>query len=175
MERLAQYLIVPPGPGDATALAEVQVRAWHETYPGLIPSAYLARMSAPVQAERWRRTLNRPHAGDVTLALEGVNQIAGYCSGAVGYGEAEIFTLYLLSEVQGRGLGAHLFQAVARALGAGGAETLDVWVLNGNHRAMGFYARLGGRPSGERPVRGFGGGLYESRFHWSNIAALIGD
>ncbi|MGH7022712.1 MAG: GNAT family N-acetyltransferase [Caulobacteraceae bacterium] len=176
MERLAESVIVPAGPGDAAALAAVHVHSWRETYAGLLPAQYLERMSAPVHATRWRRQLTRARPGEVVMAVEGPKGITAYCAGAVGAGstEAEIFTLYLLRSVQGSGLGRRLFETTARVLAAQGAKSLRVWVLNGNERATGFYAHLGGVPAAERPVTGWGGTLRETGYRWSDIAVLTG-
>ncbi|HEY1447699.1 MAG TPA: GNAT family N-acetyltransferase [Caulobacteraceae bacterium] len=175
MERLAESIIIPAGPGDAVSLAEVHVNAWRETYPGLLPSQYLARMSVGAHATRWRRQLACPRTGEVVLVAEGPHGLTAYCAGALAEdGEAEIFTLYLLKSVQGSGLGRRLFATSARVLEAEGALALKVWVLNGNERARGFYAHLGGTPVAERPVSGWGGGLMETAYSWSRIGALTG-
>ena len=173
MERLAEFVIVPAGPGDAAALAEVHVRAWRETYRGLLPELYLQRMSAAQHAQRWRRQLTRARPGEVVLAAEGPRGVMGYCAGAiVGGTEAEIFTLYLLRASQGCGLGRRLMEMTARALTAQGAKSLRLWVLNGNDKAMGFYAHLGGVPVSDRPSPGWSGALRETAVRWSDIRAL---
>jgi GNAT superfamily N-acetyltransferase len=173
MERLAESIIIPAGPGDAAALAEVHVRSWRETYPGLLPAQYLERMSVPVHATRWRRQLTRARPGEVVLAAEGPRGLVAYCAGAVvADSEAEVFTLYVLKSVQGSGLGRRLLATAARVLHAEGATALRVWVLNGNAHAKGFYAHLGGVPAAERPVSGWGGGLMETAYRWRDIAAL---
>ena len=172
MERLAEFAIVPAGPGDAAALAQVHVAAWRETYPGLLPAAYLQRMSQPVHAARWRRQLTRAAVGEVVLVAEGPSGLTAYCAGALKGGAAEVFTLYLLRRVQGLGLGRRLLATTARVLQAQGAQSLDVWVLNGNDNAMAFYAHLGGAAVAERPVSGWGGGLMETLYRWNNISEL---
>lgn len=177
MERLAESVIIPAGPGDAAALAEVHVRSWRETYFGLLPAQYLARMSAPVHAARWRRQLTRARPGEVVLAAEGPRGLVAYCAGAAATAgssndEAEISTLYLLKSAQGRGLGRTLFATTSRVLEAEGASALHVWVLNGNERARGFYVHLGGKAVAERPVTGWGGGLRETAYRWRDIRAL---
>jgi ribosomal protein S18 acetylase RimI-like enzyme len=177
MERLAESVIVPAGPGDSAELAEVHVKSWRETYPGLLPAQYLERMSTAAHATRWRRQLIRARAGEVVMAAEGPSGLIAYCAGAVdarGPGEAEIFTLYLLKGAQGFGLGRRLFETTARVLEAQGAQALSVSVLNGNERAMGFYAHLGGVPAGERPVSGWGGALRETTYRWRDIGRLTG-
>lgn len=173
MERLAESIIIPAGPGDAVALAEVHVRSWRETYAGLLPPQYLERMSVPVHATRWRRQLTRTRPGEVVLAAEGPAGLTAYCAGArLAEDEAEVFTLYVLKSAQGSGLGRRLFATAARVLRAEGARSLRLWVLNGNERARGFYAHLGGVVTAERPVSGWGGGLRETAYRWSDIGAL---
>ena len=46
-------VIFPAGPADAEALARVHVQSWRETYRGLLPDAYLARMSEEAHARRF--------------------------------------------------------------------------------------------------------------------------
>jgi ribosomal protein S18 acetylase RimI-like enzyme len=175
MERLAECVIVPAGPGDAAALAQVHVQSWRETYRDLLPAQYLERMSEAAHAKRWRRQLSHSRANEVVLAAEGPGGLTAYCAGAIlaiGDGEAEIFTLYLLRAVQGAGLGRRLFEMAARVLEAHGARALTVWVLKGNLHANGFYTHLGGVPVEERPVNGWGGGLLETAYRWGDVGRL---
>ncbi|MDQ2859685.1 MAG: GNAT family N-acetyltransferase [Pseudomonadota bacterium] len=172
MERLIDCVILPAGPGDADDLARVHIRAWRETYAGLLPAGYLAAMNPKVHARRWRLQLTRARAGEVVLSAEGRGGLVGYCAGAVAGEEAEIFTLYLLRAAQHVGLGRRLFAATARVLAAGGAVSLNLWVLNGNRVARAFYARNGGRAGAERPVRGWGGEFLETAYRWDDIGSL---
>ncbi len=175
MERLADTLIVPAGPGDAGGLARVHVRAWRETYTGLLPDGYLERMHPALYARRWRQQLTRARPGELVLVAEGPDGLIGYCAGlldADAAPRAEIHTLYLLREAQGFGLGRRLMQTAARAFQGQGAESLTLWVLAGNTRAQAFYAHLGGVMAGERPVQGWGGGLTERRYDWTPIGDL---
>ena len=174
MQRLDDVFIVPAGPGDALALAEVHVRAWRETYAGLLPAAYLARMEARLHARRWRSQLTAAHAGDVVLAAEGRAGLVGYAAGRLveGAAIAEVFTLYVVRDAQRKGLGRRLLGACARALADQGAGGLQLWVLDGNVAARAFYAHLGGVRVDGRPVRGWGGDLTESAYRWDEIRAL---
>lgn len=175
MERLDRAIILSAGPGDAEGIARVHVKAWRLTYRGLLPERYLAAMSTAQHAARWRRRLLAPDPGEVVLAAEAREGLVGYCSAQVRQDQrsAEIFTLYLLPEAQGRGLGRRLLSSTARALHAAGAETLQLWVLNGNDRARRFYEHLGASVAGERPVRGWGGGCIETAMAWTDLAVLI--
>ena len=147
MQNQLAYAISPAGPGDAGDLARVHVQAWRETYPGLLPQAYLDALSIPRHSRLWRRRLMS--TGEVTLAAEGESGLVGYCSGGDARGRteglAEITTLYVLRQAQGSGVGRRLLTDTARVLAARGAVSLVIWVLRDNAKARGFYEHLGGR------------------------------
>lgn len=171
-------LIVPAGPSDAQALAKVHVASWRETYDGLLPAAYLARLSVEAHARRWFWSLTRPQPGDVTLAADGPDGLVGYVSGGASRrnraDEGEVHTLYILRRAQGEGVGRALLQGAARVLAAGGARSLAISVLRDNVKARGFYARLGGIAEASRPEHGPGGVMQEVYYVWPDITALTG-
>jgi ribosomal protein S18 acetylase RimI-like enzyme len=111
------------------------------------------------------------------LAAEGPEGLIGYSAGlrtldAADGPHGEIFTLYLLRAAQRRGLGRRLLASGARVLAAEGARSLRLWVLSANESAREFYQRLGGAQGAERPVGGWGGGLMETVYTWSDIGVL---
>jgi ribosomal protein S18 acetylase RimI-like enzyme len=172
------FVVFPPGPSDAEDLARVHVTSWRETYRGLLPDAFLARMSEPGFARRFRRALTQAGEG-VTLAAADRYGLVGYAQGGPSRrampGEAEIATLYILRQAQGQGLGGRLMVQAARALAAQGATSLMISVLRDNIRARGFYEHLGGEPEAARQEPGPGGRLlYEVAYRWRDIAALTG-
>ncbi|MGH6993751.1 MAG: GNAT family N-acetyltransferase, partial [Caulobacteraceae bacterium] len=143
MERLADCVIMPAGPGDAADIAKVHVESWRQTYPGILPAAYLEAMNPRLHARRWRAQLTAARAGEVVLLAEGPSGLLGYCAGATARGEGRIFTLYVLRPAQRAGLGRRLLVGEARALAAQGARTLELEVLSENRPARGFYERMG--------------------------------
>lgn len=172
------FVVFPAGPADAEALALAHVTAWRETYRGLLPEAYLARLSQVAHARRFARALLHPGAHEVTLAVADRWQILGYAQGGPSRrgvpGEAEIATLYLLRRAQGRGLGRRLLAASARTLAARGATSLVISVLRDNLAARGFYERLGGEAEPARLEPGPGGAmLQEVAYRWGDIGALF--
>ena len=173
------HVIFPAGPADAEALARVHVASWRETYRGLLPDGYLARLSVEAHTRRFAQALKQPKADDVTLALADRWDIVGYAAGAPSRrgvsGEAEVATLYLLRAVQGRGQGRRLLAQTARALGARGARSLVISVLRDNAPARAFYEHLGGEAEPPRQERGPGGALlYEVAYRWGDIGRLFG-
>jgi ribosomal protein S18 acetylase RimI-like enzyme len=172
-----RFVVFPAGPSDAEALAHVHVAAWRDTYRGLLPDAYLARMSEEAFARRFAHALLKPGPDDVTLAVADRWGLSGYAQGGPSRrgapGEAEVATLYLLRAAQGQGLGRRLLAATARALAARGARSLVISVLRDNFGARGFYEHLGGEAEPARQERGPGGALlYEVAYRWADITAV---
>jgi ribosomal protein S18 acetylase RimI-like enzyme len=172
----SSYVVFPAGPTDAEALARVHVQAWRETYRGMLPDAFLARMSEAGFTRRFRRDLADPRA--VILAGADRAGIVGYVMGGASRrgteGEAEVSLLYLLREAQGAGLGRALLEGAARTLADQGATSLMISVLRENAPARRFYEHLGGAPEPPRREPGPGGQLlYEVAYRWADIASLF--
>jgi len=172
-----RFVVFPAGPADAEALARVHVASWRQTYKGLLPDGYLARMSEAQHARRFAHALVRPGPNDVTLACAERAGIVGYAQGGPSrrgvQGEAEVSTLYLLRGAQGRGLGRRLLSDTARALAAKGATALVISVLQGNAGARAFYEHLGGEAEPPRLEPGPGGGMFhEVAYRWTDIRTL---
>ena len=177
MESLLDYAISPAGPADAVELARVHVQSWRETYPGLLPQAYLNRMSPKIHARRFQHELLRAKAGEVTLIAESAEGAVGYATGALLRGDGrladcEVFTLYVVRAAQGVGVGRALLKSVARVLKAEGAKSLMLSVLSRNLPARAFYERLGGEAFAEVAAHGWGEGISETGYRWSDIGAL---
>jgi ribosomal protein S18 acetylase RimI-like enzyme len=179
VEDLLDYVISPAGPGDAADLGRIHVRSWRETYPGILPQSALNRMNAAAHARRFHHELVLARKGHVTLIAESTDGAVGYAAGALldasgRAADAEVFTLYVLREAQGAGVGRALLRASARVLRAEGAKSLMLFVLSRNEHARGFYERLGGEACAEVASRGWGEGLTETAYRWKDIAALSG-
>lgn len=172
----SDYLIFPPGPDDAEALADVHVRAWRQTYRGLLPDLYLDRLSEPLHARRWRKRLLRAAPGETDLAGADRDGLVAYVSGGPMRGgaedEAEITTLYVLRRAQGQGLGRRLLAGAARVLMGAGMASLSLTVLRGNRPAHAFYEALGGEAGAPLVRRGPGGLVSETPYRWRDIAVL---
>ncbi len=80
----------------------------------------------------------------------------------------------MLRQAQGAGVGRALLQASARVLRAEGARSLMLFVLTRNEQARGFYERLGGEAFAEVASHGWGDGLTETAYRWTDIGALAG-
>ena len=137
-------------------MAAVHVASWESTYTGVLPASYLAERSVAVRYAFWRDRLAEADPEICIFVAYGEDGADGEVCGFASGGHGELFSLYLLEEAQGRGLGRSLVEAVVAELR--GAERVIVWVL-GVNPARGFYEHMGGRLIQEKQTR-MGGELF---------------
>lgn len=162
-------------PDDAQGLAMVYVETWRTTYAGMVPDKVLLEMSEESQSARWARSIAR---GDelVMLAEDGDKGIVGLSSGGRARGshgcKAEIFTLYVLPDEQGRGVGRALLDGMFGEFLAQSLDSAIIWVLAANPARF-FYETTGGKRSAEREERLWGSDLPEIAYIWRDLAAAV--
>jgi GNAT superfamily N-acetyltransferase len=149
-------------PDDAIPLAAVEVASWRAAYRGLMPEAFLGRLTVEDKAAQWRRTLLKHAAAGRkrVLAAHVDERLIGFVR--VGpEGEEEgvglVYLLYVLPEYWGRGVGSVLMNAAMDELRDLGLSEAILWVLRGNQRARQFYERLGWRADGRMSCEDYGG------------------
>jgi ribosomal protein S18 acetylase RimI-like enzyme len=149
-------------PNDAAAIASIEVGSWQAAYRGLMPEAYLSRLSVAEKTIEWHHNLSK-HAAlwakRVLLALEDQRALGFVRVGVVADPSdvGLIYVLYVLPEYWGAGLGAALMHAAMRELRALGQDSAMLWVLRDNWRARRFYERLGWQPDGRTTTDDYGG------------------
>ena len=121
---------------DATAVADVQVRAWQATYAGVLPARTLA-LDPDATAQAWGAALRSP--GDarnrVLVALER-NRVVGFAvvSPAADpdcdpLADAELQELVVDPDERGRGHGSRLLQAVVDTMRADRFTRAVTWIV----------------------------------------------
>lgn len=130
---------------DADAKGYVHWKSWKETYAGLMDQNYLDRLDLGK-----RQQLARQHPEN-TLVAELDGKIVGFsccvpCRDQDLSGCGEVQSVYLLREAQGLGIGKKLMHAAMQMLSE--YDTIVVWVLKGNEKAIGFYQHCGFRFDG---------------------------
>ena len=174
-------------PADAAAIGAVHVAAWRSAYPGILPDAYLARLSAPRQAGYYESAVRSGVGVHVATASGsdlgtpgGAARVVGFVTGspardgrwAEPLAEGEIETLYVLDDWRERGLGRRLMRAAAAHLAAAGCGSAFVWVLRANPSRW-FYERLGGRTAAEATIHVAGVPVVQTAYVWSPIDRLV--
>ncbi|MEI4470615.1 GNAT family N-acetyltransferase [Frigidibacter sp. MR17.24] len=166
-------------PGDARLLGRLHVAAWRETYAALLPQE-VARLDETRRTEAWARDLDAAAAGRLpaeTAILLADGLPAGFVTAGaqrhpalaeMGH-DGEVWALYLLRTVQGRGLGRRLLAAGAGVLARRGHWSASVQVLARNLPAVGFYTRMGGRSVARLDA----GTRSELTFAWEDAQELL--
>lgn len=96
----------------------------------------------------WRETLS---GGRCVLVLELDGELAGFAVGHVVAGILELESIAVRAELQRRGAGKRLMEALRTWAIAAGVSTLELEVRASNAGAIGFYRALGFTEQGRRP------------------------
>jgi ribosomal protein S18 acetylase RimI-like enzyme len=160
-------------PTDAPGIAAVHVAAWRSTYPTILPTDFLARLSPLRQTMYYDRAIRNDVGVHVALSQAGIVGFAT-CERALRtrLAEGEIETLYVLDDWRDQGIGRRLLRASAELLDAGGCRSVFLWVLRDNPSRW-FYLRLGGRAVAESTIRVGGASVIQTAFVWDPIDLLL--
>ena len=165
--------IRPAAVSDAPAMAAVHVETWRTTYAGLLPDRYLLRLSVPERAERWRVMLARRRSEQVFVAEINAVGVVGFAScgalrsGFYGY-RGEVYTLYVLPDWQGRGLGRALLGVSFQDLFDRGISSAFLWVVAGSPNRF-FYEAMGGKILAQRREPFAGMRLLQTAYGWRKL------
>ena len=140
--RLAQSL-------DWEDIARIHVANWRQHYKGLVPQTYLDNEIVDDRKKVW---FNRFAVGNplmIASVIEKDEEMIGFvCSFLDHHAEygAYLDNLHVLTEYQGHGLGKLLMKETGKIVeemrpGSG----VYLHVLKGNHSAMVFYEKIGGK------------------------------
>jgi ribosomal protein S18 acetylase RimI-like enzyme len=131
---------------DAEAIARVHVDAWRETYSGILAEHRFSQEALSKRRRFWTAYLAvAPQPGRTVVAGRD-GSVVGFANSGVAQGpDAEhgfapvralhLFSIYLLADAHGSGLGQAMLDAVLSH------DPAQLWVLRGNHRAVAFYKR----------------------------------
>ncbi|MCY3544931.1 MAG: GNAT family N-acetyltransferase [Chloroflexi bacterium] len=165
---------------DTTGIARIHVDSWRSSYADVVPEEILSGLSYDERETLWDSILN-PLRTDVHcfVAETPLNGIVGFACGgtarenSLGY-EGEIYSIYLLQEYQGMGLGRRLLISVAERLLDDAKSSFFLWVFEENHSARRFYESLGGELADRMEVNIGGVVLVEVAYGWNDIEQLVG-
>ncbi len=134
---------------DAKPIARVYVDTWRDTYAGIIPDPILRGMSHRQLSAAWSVGFGKRRNGHAVIVAEDSHV------GVVGFGscgraryrnlpyDGEVYTLYVLTDYQGQGIGKRLLCELFGALLERGSRSALIWVL-ADSPARFFYQAMGG-------------------------------
>jgi 3-deoxy-manno-octulosonate cytidylyltransferase (CMP-KDO synthetase) len=141
---------------DVPRVARVHVESWQKSFRGIAPPKFLDAMSVEQRAKAFgERFFDEDYRMFVAESASG--EIAGF----VDFGKArhevagfetELFAIYLLPGLTGRGIGAELFRTGVRDLAARGFKSMYLQALKVSPYKN-FYEKLGGKIIGESIYR----------------------
>ena len=159
---------------DCRAVAQVHVTSWQHAYRHLLPAAFLDSLSVERRQEMWSEALaTRLVQLFVARSDQGI-------TGFIAFGpsrdedapprRAEVWALYLAPSSWSQGVGRRLWGAAKDCMIVQGHETVSLWVLAGNERAIRFYRAAGfqAEPQAVKTFELAGIPLQEIRY-WSTV------
>lgn len=171
---------------DSPDLAHLHVEGWRAAYGGLADQDYLDALDHAEKEAAWRNILMKNESTTLIARVDGGNP-----AGFVSFGRlrtpppgsspirplysAEIYALYVLPEYWRKGLGRQLLAQAAAGLKDMKHDSLCLWVLDGNKRAIEFYKAMGGQRIGKKQVEIGGRILAEAVFGWRDTEKLRKD
>ncbi len=167
-------MIRPARVSDAAGIARVYVDTWRDTYAGLIPVPALVGLSHRRLTQIWAEELARPASGQVVvIANDAASGIVGFGSCGKMRGNAlpykgEVFTLYVLPDFQGDGIGRRMLGRLFATLAARGMNSAVIWVLAANPSRF-FYQTMGGKLTAVHEERFWGVDLREWAYGWTDL------
>ncbi|XKE94586.1 GNAT family N-acetyltransferase [Metaplanococcus flavidus] len=159
---------------DAKGIAHVHVDSWLATYRRIVPDTYLDQISYGVREELWNDNLK---AENNFVAENDEGHIIGFADGGkerTGKYEklqGELYSIYMLPEYQGKGIGRSLMKKVVEHLKERGYNSMLVWVLEENP-SRGFYEKMGGKQVDRKTLKIAGKELIEIAYGWEDIDLL---
>ncbi|HFI0253521.1 TPA: N-acetyltransferase family protein [Streptococcus suis] len=141
--------------------AYVHWKSWQEAYADLLPQEFLENVYTLERCQDW--AVRYPQ--NILVALVDERVIGFTCYGASSQEDlqpaGEIYALYVLSDYYGQKIGYQLTQAALEKLQS--YETVTLWVLEGNARAIAFYEKVGFRFDGVKKTVNLGAERTEYR------------
>jgi ribosomal protein S18 acetylase RimI-like enzyme len=139
-------VIRPSQRTDAHSMSRIYVQTWQDTYLSIVPYGYLTKMSIPQLEKAFYDELKSRLI--TSFVAENAGQVIGFITGGYErHGDdiysGEIYTLYVLKNLQRRGIGAKLVSALATQFNHSDIYSMLVRVLKHNPYRR-FYSKING-------------------------------
>jgi L-amino acid N-acyltransferase YncA len=138
-----------------------------------VPDAYLAGLDEILRTRLWHGWLS---SNALVFVAEKNGSVVGFAHGGenrepIEQCDAELYSIYLLSDAQRRGAGSDLLRAIARGLLERNFRSMAVWVLEQN-RSRNFYEKTGAHLAMSKVIEIGGAKLMEIAYAWPDLKTL---
>lgn len=163
---------------DATAMGDLYVRVWRDSFAGLFPTDVLLSLCPREAAIRWQSVLERPNARTATFVaddMRGGVMALGSCGvardRAMGC-DGEIYSVYVDSSHEGRGQGRGLMAQMFRFMLDAGQRSALMWTMTHGQGRF-FCDALGGTEIARKTTRLCGMPVPLTAYAWEDLAATL--
>jgi len=161
---------------DCEEVARVHVLAWQGSFQGVVPQAFLDRMSAVQRAEAFSEGFLAPFYKMYVAEAAGCGIIGfadfGKPRGEIEGYDGELYSIYILPEFQRRGIGQRLVNLGAQFLLANGRQSMYLLTLESSPYRK-FYDKLGGHVVRQKQIHIDGLAYTELIYGWPEIAKFL--
>lgn len=162
---------------DCSAIVDLHVSSWRLAYRGALSDEYLADHVISDRRLHWESRFTEAPENQHVLVAEHSDRLVGF---ACTYGNESaqwgsyLNNIHVCQALQGLRVGASLLHATAELCSRMHGEAgLYLWVLQGNTKAQGFYARYGAKNTGTDVWQAPGGTSAPLfRFSWQSCRLL---
>jgi len=144
-------LVEPAKPEDAEAVSNVQRLTWFDTYPnekaGITKEDIRMRLEGehgeliPKKIEQWQKIIETAGNEGAAFVVRDSGKVVGFVTPAITNGRRRVGALYVLPEVQGKGIGGMLLEKAIEWHGR--SEDIFLQVASYNQNAIEFYKNHG--------------------------------
>ena len=140
---------------DLGMISSIYEQSWRMTYKGMLPARYLKKLPEG----NWKDRINRFGSRSMVMVS------GGEYIGTVSFGESrvykedgwgEVYSLYLLPQYTGKGLGKRLMDKALAELKDKGFSHVMLFALEQNLTARRFYEKYGFTASGDMMKQKYG-------------------
>ena len=132
---------------DCPAVAEAHVESWQHAYRGILSEQYLASLSVAEREAMWRRMVELQPSH--LLVARNNSEVLGFVAFGASHDtdapkdRAEIYAIYVKPAFWSVGAGRMLWLEAKQRIVAAGYQSISLWVIAANRRAIEFYERAG--------------------------------
>lgn len=138
---MEEVAFIPVKESEADQLGQLRQKAWSATYRGIYPDEMIDQFDYAWHKERDLRRIRNPQYENYFIQVNGKH--IGYLT--LKNGESlMLYSLYLLPEAQGRGIGKRCFAFVSQYCASHQMQGFCCHCQPDNRNAMGFYQHMGG-------------------------------
>lgn len=166
----------------AKEITHIFVQSWKSGYRGLVSDHYLDNLSEEELVNKWESWLDIVKPGFVAYVDD---KAVGFIScgpirtrppgdrGIIPLYAAEVYAFYVHPDYWGQGLGKALLKQALESLKEQKTQSLLLWVIKKNKRALDFYEKYGGQRVGKVKKDIGGMQVEESAVGWRDISVPL--